>query len=150
MATGRRLIIVIGLVTIALVGLGVWRRTTLTNEREVARAERRIALARLAQTRKSLVGATLRAGAIEHATAEVRATTTELVRIADDLTVQIRTLEKSRDDAAIAAWVAGGQVGQMRECLGGINRALNQVSVGDPKSVSTLAGVRSSCRAVGA
>ncbi len=150
MATGRRWIIVIGLVTVALVGVGVWRRATLMNERGDARAGRRTALARLAQTRRSLVAATVRAGAIEHTTATVRATTTELVRIADNLTVQIRTLEKSRDDAAIAAWVAGGQVGQMRECLGGINRALNQVSVGDPKSVSTLAGVRSSCRAVGA
>ncbi len=140
----------IGLVTVALVGVGVWRRATLMNERADARAERRTALARLVQTRTSLVAATVRAGEIEHATATVRTTTTELVRIADDLTAQIRTLEKSRDDAAIAAWVAGGQVGQMRDCLGGVNRALNQVSVGDPKSVSTLAGVRTSCRAVGA
>jgi len=129
MATGRRWIIVIGVLTVALVGLGMWRRNTLVNERSVARSERRTALARLTRTRRSL---------------------TELVRIADNLTVQIRTLEKSRDDAAIAAWVAGGQVGQMRECLGGVNRALNQVSVGDPKSVSTLASVRTSCRAVGA
>lgn len=150
MATGRRWIIVIGLVTVALVGVGVWRRATLMNERTDARAERRIALARLARTRTSLIAATVRAGKIEHATATVRATTTELVRIADDLTAQIRTLEKSRDDAAIAAWVAGGQVGQLRDCLGGVNRALNQVSVGDPKSVSTLASVRTSCRAVGA
>ncbi len=150
MATGRRWLIVIGLVTVALVGVGQWRRASLMNERAHARAERRTALARLAQTRISLSAVTVRAGEIEHATATVSATTTELVRIADDLTAQIRTLEKSRDDAAIAAWVAGGQVGQMRDCLGGINRALNQVSVGDPTSVSTLAGVRTSCRAVGA
>ena len=150
MATGRRWIIVIGLVTVALVGVGVWRRATLMNERTDARAERRTALARLARTRTSLIAATVRAGKFEQATATVRATTTELVRIADDLTAQIRTLEKSRDDAAIAAWVAGGQVGQLRDCLGGVNRALNQVSVGDPKSVSTLASVRTSCRAVGA
>ena len=150
MATGRRWIIVIGLVTVALVGVGVWRRATLVNERSQARAERRTALARLARTSKSLVGATARALETETATGAVRTTTIELVRLADDLTVQIRTLEKSRDDAAIAAWVAGGQVGQMRDCLGGINRALNQVSVGDPKSVSTLASVRTSCRAVGA
>lgn len=140
----------IGLVTVALVGVGMWRRATLMNERGVARAERRTALARLARTRTSLIAATVRAGELKHTTAGVRATTTELVRIADDLTVQIRTLEKSRDDAAIAAWVAGGQVSQMRDCLGGVNRALNQVSVGDPKSVSTLASVRTSCRAVGA
>ena len=150
MATGRRWIIVIGLVTVALVGVGVWRRATLVNERSQARAQRRTALTRLAGTRRSLIIATARATGTEAATAAVRSTTTELVRIADDLTLQIRTLEKSRDDAAIAAWVAGGQVGQMRDCLGGVNRALNQVSVGDPKSVSTLASVRTSCRAVGA
>ncbi len=140
----------IGLATVALVGVGVWRRATLMNERTQARAERRTALARLAQTRRNLVAATERALGTEAATGAVRTTTTELVRIADDLTAQIRTLEKSRDEAAIAAWVAGGQVGQMRDCLGGINRALNQVGVGDPKSVSTLASVRTSCRAVGA
>ena len=150
MATGRRWIIVIGLVTVALVGVGVWRRATLVHERSQARAERRTALARLARTRQSLTTATERARRTEGATAAVRSTTAELVRIADDLTLQIRTLEKSRDDAAIAAWVAGGQVGKMRDCLGGVNRALNQVSVGDPKSVSTLASVRTSCRAVGA
>ena len=150
MATGRRWIIVIGLVTVALVGVGGWRRATLMHERGAARSERRTALARLARTRTSLIAATARAVATEQSAGAVRATTTELVRIADDLTVQIRTLEKSRDDAAITAWVAGGQVGQMRNCLGGVNRALNQVSVGDPKSVSTLASVRTSCRAVGA
>jgi len=44
----------------------------------------------------------------------------------------------------------GGQVGRMRECLDGINRALNQISVGDPNGPNTLASVRSACRAVGA
>ena len=53
-----------------------------------------------------------------------------------------------RDDAVLAAFAANGQVGTLRSCLDGINRALNQVSVGDPGSVGTLDTVRTACRAV--
>ncbi len=120
------------------------------DERTAARVARRTTLMNLAATRRALVTATVRAGEIERSTATVRGVTSELVQVADRLTAEIRTLESARDDAALAAWVAGGQIGPMRECLGGINRALNQASVGDPRSVETLAGVRSACRSVGA
>ena len=150
MARGRRWLIVIGAVTIALVALGLWRRSELVDERAAARSAHRTALHLLTATRRALVATTTAAGTVEDSTAGLHQNTTELVGIADALTHQIRDLEKSRDDAALAAWVAGGQVGQLRECLGGVNRALNQVSVGDPNSVQTLAGVRNACRAVGA
>ena len=58
-------------------------------------------------------------------------------------------MEHERDDAVLAAYAANGQVGTLRSCLDGINRALNQVSVGDPGSTRTLDSVRSACRAVG-
>ncbi len=104
----------------------------------------------LTALQQGLVTATRAAGAVEAETAVARGATVELVANAETLVVQIRVVERARDDAALAAFVANGQVGRMRECLDGINRALNEVAVGDPKGVATLVSVRASCRAVGA
>ena len=150
MARGRRWLIVIGVITIALVGLGLWRRSELLDEQAQARTARRHALDDLHSLRKRFVTTSLAAGAAETDNAATRNATTELVTFANSLADQIRVVEQARDDAAVSAYFAGGQVGRMRECLGGINRALNQVSVGDPNSVRTLDTVRSACRAVGA
>ena len=87
---------------------------------------------------------------MEAGTLATRHTAEQVVSQAEGLVGQIHTVEQARDDAAVSAVVAGGQVGRMRECLDGINRALNQISVGDPNGPTTLAGVRDACRAVGA
>lgn len=150
MATGRRWLIVIGMITIALVGLGVWRRSELLDEQGQARTARRHALDDLHSLRRGLVTTSLAAGAAEADNLATRQATAELATAANALADQIRVVEQARDDAAVSAFVAGGQVGRMRECLDGINRALNQVSVGDPNSVRTLDTVRTACRAVGA
>ena len=150
MATGRRWLIVIGLITAILVGSGLWRRSQLIDERAHARTERVRALRDLTALRRGLAAATRAVGAVEADTAAARGATATLVANAETLVAQIRVVERARDDAALVAFVANGQVGRMRECLDGINRALNEVTVGDPKAVATLVGVRVSCRAVGA
>ena len=150
MLTGRRWLIVMGIVVLTLVGLGVWRRAELVHERAVARADRIQSIHQLRELRQGLRTASLAAGAVETSTLATRHAAEQIVSQAENLVGQIHTVEQIRDDAAISAVVAGGQVGRMRECLDGINRALNQISVGDPNGPNTLASVRSACRAVGA
>ena len=150
MLTGRRWLIAMGIVVLVLVGLGVWRRAQLVQERTEARAHRVEALQTLHRLREGLVTASLAAGAVEADTLATRRAAEQIVSQAEGLAGQIHVVEQARDDAAVSAVIAGGQVSRMRECLDGINRALNQISVGDPNGPSTLAGVRSACRAVGA
>lgn len=144
---GAGLVVVVVLV-VALVGLGVWRRQQLMDERDAARTARRHALETLARTRVELARTSREAGTIETASVGVRAEAADLRRIADDVAGQVTVVTKERDDAVLAAYFATGQVGTLRTCLDGINRALNQVSVGDPNSVRTLETVRTACRAV--
>jgi hypothetical protein len=118
------------------------------DERDVARTARRHALATLARTQVELTRTSRQAGAIETSSVGVRADAADLRRIADDVAAQVTVVTKQRDDAVLAAYFANGQVGTLRTCLDGINRALNQVSVGDPDSVQTLETVRTACRAV--
>ena len=150
MATGRRWLIAIAVIVVILVGSGLWRRSQLSEERARARTERGRALRDLTALQRGLATATRTAGSVEADTAVARGATVEFIANAETLVAQIRVVERARDDAALAAFVANGQVGRMRECLDGINRALNQVTVGDPKGVATLVSVRASCRAVGA
>ena len=147
----RRVAIAIAVtLVVVLVGAGWWRRARLEDERDAARRARRADLATLARVRTELRDTVVRAASIETDNASLRANATELTAVAQGLADQIRGVEKERDDAALAAWVAGGQVGALRTCLDGLNRALNQVSVGDPAAVRTLGTVQSECRAVGA
>lgn len=141
-------LVAVTLVVLVLVGLGVWRRQVLVDERADARADRVHALARLHATRLALQRTIVRAGAVEAGNLDTRQEAGELRTLADGVVTQLRAVEKERDDAVLAAFVANGQVDALRSCLDGINRALNQVSVGDQGSASTLASVRSSCRAV--
>jgi len=135
-------------VVVALVGLGVWRRQQLMDERDTARTARRHALATLARTQVELDRTSRRADAIETSSVGVRAEAADLRTLADDVAAQVTAVTKERDDAVLAAYFANGQVGTLRTCLDGINAALNQVSVGDPNSVHTLETVRNACRAV--
>ena len=150
MLTGRRGLTLITVLVVTLVGLGVWRRAQLVHERSMVREDRVEAIHSLHALRHRLVTASLAAGAVETDTLDTRHAAEELVTVAETVAGRIQSVEKARDDAAIGAVVAGGQVGRMRECLDGINRALNQISVGDPNGPNTLNGVRNACRAVGA
>ena len=150
MLTGRRWLTVMAILVLTLVGLGVWRRAELVHETAVARTNRIQAIHQLHRLRQGLATASLAAGAVETTTLATRRAAEEIVTDAEGVAGQIHTVEQARDDAAISAFFAGGQVGRMRECLDGINRALNQISVGDPNGPNTLAGVRSACRSVGA
>jgi hypothetical protein len=140
--------IAVAVVVVALLGLGVWRRQQLVDERDAARGARTRALALIASTQAELDRTVRRAGAIETANVGVRTQADELRRVADGVSAQIAAVGRERDDAVLAAYAANGQVGALRSCLDGINRALNQVSVGDPDSVRTLDSVRTACRAV--
>jgi hypothetical protein len=135
-------------VTVALVGVGLWRRAQLMDERDAARVARTHALAEYARTQIALQQTIDRADAIETANVELRREADDLTKTADDVAAQVTAVGKQRDDDVLAAYAANGLVGTLRSCLDGINRALNQVSVDDPGSVRTLDSVRSACRAV--
>lgn len=148
MTRRRAGLIAVAIIVLTLVGLGIWRRQQLVDERDAARAARTRALATLAETRRVL-GTTVRAaGTLESANVTTHKEAADLRAIADGVATQIQSVAHERDDAVLAAFAANGQVGTLRTCLDGINRALNQVSVGDPGSVGTLEAVRNACRAV--
>ncbi len=71
-------------------------------------------------------------------------------RAADNLIAQIQTVRRARADAALNAWLTATQINALRECLNGVNRALNQTSVGDTRATASLTAVRSACEAAGA
>ncbi len=148
MTRGRLWLLVAGVLVLTLVGLGLWRRSQLLDERDAARATRTQTLATLATTRRTLQQTTVAAGSLEADTAETQRSARELVGIANSISDQIVAVQHERDDDALNAWIAGGHVSQLRECLAGITRALNEVSVADPHATSTLGGVRQVCQAV--
>jgi len=148
MTRRRAGLVVVTVLVLTLVGLGIWRRQQLVDERDAARVARTRARAALVVTRRELDRTVRRAGAIETANVTTRAQADQLRTVADGISAEIKAVERQRDDAVLAAYAANGQVGRLRACLDGINRALNQVSVGDPASVGTLDSVRSACRAV--
>jgi hypothetical protein len=148
--TRRRAGLVVAVVLVlTLVGLGIWRRQQLVDERDAAQAARTRALATIARTQHVLDDTVRTAGTIEAGNVSIRKEAVDLRAVADGIAVEIRAVARERDDAVLAAYAANGQVGTLRSCLDGINRALNQVSVGDPGSTRTLETVRSACRAVG-
>lgn len=140
--------LVVVVVVVALAGLGIWRRQQLMDDRDAARAARGRALATLATTGRELSRTIRRAGAIETANVGTRTAAAGLRKVADDVAGEVTAVTKERDDAVLATFAANGQIGALRACLDGINRALNQVSVNDPNAVRTLDTVRTACRAV--
>ncbi|MEP6625486.1 MAG: hypothetical protein ABJC79_13660 [Acidimicrobiia bacterium] len=150
MLAGWRTTIAIGLVAVVLIALGVWRHAQLVDDRDAARVRRVEAIHELHRLRQNLVAASLATGTVERQTIDSRHASEELVTLAEEVSGQIHGVERERDDAVLSAFVAGGQIGRLRECLDGINRALNQISVGDPNGPNTLNSVGDACRAVGA
>jgi len=142
-------IVIVVIVVMALVGLGMWRRHALLDERDAARQARARSVTALVVARRALELSVRRAGEVETANLGVRREAEELTAIANGVALEVTAVARERDDAALQTFVASGQLGTLRTCLDGINRALNQVSVGDPGAVGTLDSVRTSCRAVG-
>ncbi len=61
-------------------------------------------------------------------------------------------LDRTRADttaAEIGAYTTGAQANNLRACLTGISQALNQLAVGDGRSIASLRAVETPCRAVG-
>ena len=61
-------------------------------------------------------------------------------------------LDRTRADttaAEIGAYRTGAQANNLRACLTGVSQALNQLSVGDGRSIASLQAVEVPCRAVG-
>ncbi len=52
--------------------------------------------------------------------------------------------------SAIGAFVSGSQANELSECLTGVSQALNQLSVGDGRSILSLQKVDAPCRRAGA
>ncbi len=150
MLAGRRTAIVIGAVVLVLVGLGGWRHAQLVDDRATARGRRVEAIHELNRLRTDLGATSVTAGTVERETVDTRHAAEELATLTEQVAGRIGVVAKDRDNAAVSAYLAGGQIGRLRECLDGINRALNQISVGDPNGPSTLSKVSGACRAVGA
>ena len=150
MARGRAGTVVLSVLVLTLFAAGLSKHQSLGDERDAADRDTTRARRELTRDRTEMLALRASAGALETENATTRRRTDELIGVAATTAARIAEVQRERDDAALAAWLAGGQVSAMRECLAGVNRALNQVSVGDPGSVATLETVRSQCRSVGA
>ena len=148
MIRGRLWLVLVGVLVVALVGTGWWRRSQLLDEQDAARAARTRVVATLEHTRRVLTRTALAAGSLEADTVETQRSARELQGIGDDLAGQIVAVQNERDDAALSAWVSGGRVAQLHECLAGITRALNEAGVGDAHATESLGAVSQVCRAV--
>jgi hypothetical protein len=51
--------------------------------------------------------------------------------------------------AGIGAYTTGAQANNLRACLTGVSQALNQLAVGDGRSIASLKAVDAPCRAAG-
>lgn len=61
-------------------------------------------------------------------------------------------LDRTRADttaAEIGAFTNGAQANNLRTCLTGVSQALNQLAVGDGRSIASLRAVEAPCRAAG-
>lgn len=137
-------------VVVVLVGAGFVRRAGLIDEAAAAREDRRTARAELRRAQAEIVRVVRRAGAVETATAGTRKNASDLQGVADELATRLAAIGRERDDTVLAAYVANGQLTQLRACLDGVTRALNEVSVGDTHAAGTLGSVRTACEAAGA
>lgn len=150
MSRGRVGTIVITVLVVGLIGFGIWKRQDLTASRDAADHARIAARHELAAVDAAVAELRINAASTEADNADTATTRDELLSTAESVAGQIQLIQRGRDDTNLAAWFAGGQVTAMRECLAGINQALNQVSVNDGRAVATLAAVRTQCRDVGA
>jgi hypothetical protein len=148
--TRRSLAVTAVVLVVLLVAAGWWRRARLEDETAVARANRRTETHEITRTQAQLRKVLFTAARIETDNAALRATATELTGTALGLANQISGVQRERDDASLAAFYAGHRVADLHTCLDGLERALNQVSVGDPGAVTSLGAVTTACRAVGA
>ncbi len=135
---------------VVLVGAGVVRRAGLIDDAAAARRDRRTARIELRRAEAEIVRVLRRAGAVETATAGTRENASDLQGVADELATRLAAIGRERDDTVLAAYVANGQLAQLRACLDGVTRALNEVSVGDAHAADTLGSVRAACEAAGA
>jgi hypothetical protein len=146
----RRVAIAAVALVLVLVTLGWWRRARLQDETAAARAGRRTELHAIARMEHRLDATLLRAAKLEIDNAATRATATEVTVTAAGLANEIVGAQRERDDAALAVFYAGHRLADLRTCLDGLERALNQASVGDPGAATSLGAVTTVCRAVGA
>jgi hypothetical protein len=151
MRSGRRIrYALLAVAVVALGTAGLIRRSHLRDESAAARTARQELRTRIDRTRHTTSEVTAAAVRVEQDVAALDGELAGVRRAADDLAGQIRAAQEERDTAALNAWLTGTQINALRECLRGVNRALNQASVGDDRAASSLAAVRSSCEAAGA
>ena len=95
--TRRRAGLVVAVViALALIGVGVWRRQQLMDERDDARAARTETLARYSLAQIELANTIAQAGAIETSNVELRRQTDDLQKIADGVATEIAAVSKER------------------------------------------------------
>lgn len=151
MMAGRRLRTVVAVVlVIGLASAGLWRRSQLAADARSAREARARLRSTLAITERHIADSLVLIARADRENESLRTEADGLRRVADELAARIQAVQRQRDDAAIVAWVSGGQITVLRTCLDGVNRALNQVSVGDARATASLEAVRKECEAVGA
>jgi hypothetical protein len=90
-----------------------------------------------------------RSTADEH-NAEVRAERDRVRAVATLLHADLDRAKAETTASAIGAFVSGSQANDLSACLTGVSQALNQLSVGDGRSILSLQKVDGPCRRAGA
>ena len=138
------------LVATLLLVAGSWWRITLDRDgqsRALTEIGRTASV--LVDTRSSLAGALVDAGTTEAVTERTVQERDALTGVAASLQAQIASTRSQRNDSAIAAFTTGARAGVLAVCLGGVQQALNQLSVGDIGALGSLKKVEQPCREAG-
>lgn len=147
----RRTIAIIAVVATVLIVAASWWRITLDragHERALTRIGQTTAV--LTETRSSLAAAFIDADTTEAVTRSTLQERDSLSALATSLQVEIDRTQSQRNTTAVAAFTTGARASVLARCLGGVQQALNQLSVGDVGALGSLKKVEQPCREAGA
>ena len=146
---GRGIAIGVLVATLLVVAGSWWRITVDRNGQAEALTKVGQTTSVLVETRSSLAGALVDAGTTEAVTERTVHERDSLTAVAASLQVQIASTRTQRNTTAVAAFATGARAGVLARCLGGVQQALNQLSVGDAGALASLRQVEQPCREAG-
>lgn len=85
----------------------------------------------------------------DHANTLTTAERDRVLALAAGLHADLDRTHADTTAAEIGAYTSGVQANNLRACLTGVSQALNQLAVGDGRSIASLRAVDTPCRAVG-
>lgn len=143
----RRIATVAIVVAAAVVTTGaLWSRATNRAAADRSEHRDRVVTARLARATEELAAATAHASATFRQVAGITEARDALARLAAALSAERDRVRSERDRTALAALASGARAGAVRDCLHGVQQALNQLAVGDRGGIGSLARVGDRCR----